>query len=108
MFGHAGDRSDQDINELTDAVADLDADFYIASELENHLRGRSLGDIPALIKSALNRRGVSDQQLVIADSPMDGAKHAIEMAQAGDVILLFVLDDRQSVHDWLMEIGTSD
>ena len=107
MFGHAGDRSDQDIHELTDAVADLGANYYIASELANHLRGRNLGDIPALIKSALMKRGIAEQQLVVADSPMEGAKQAIELAQPGDVILLFVLDERQSVHEWLLEIGTS-
>ncbi|MEM7360554.1 MAG: Mur ligase family protein [Pseudomonadota bacterium] len=101
MFGHAGDRSDQDIADLTDAVAALDADLYIISELAAYLRGRELGDVPAVVEKRLREKNVKDEQIYVAKDPLSGAKHALSVSKPGDVILLFVLDQREQVHEWL-------
>lgn len=102
MFGHAGDRSDQDIRNLTEAVVGLEAEHYIISELEEYLRGRELGDIPAVVQAALSEHGIAEHASSISRDPLSGAKHALSLAEAGDVILLFVLDQREQVHDWLI------
>jgi UDP-N-acetylmuramyl tripeptide synthase len=103
MFGHAGDRSDQDIRNLTDAVVELGAEHYIISELDVYLRGRKLGDIPVIVQAALSEHGVAEQGSSISSDPLSGAKHALSMAAPGDVILLFVLDQREQVHQWLTQ-----
>jgi cyanophycin synthetase len=103
MFGHAGDRSDQDIRNLTDAVVALGAEHYIISELEVYLRGRELGDIPAIAQAALSEHGIAEHASFISSDPLSGAKHALSLAAPGDVILLFVLDQREQVHEWLTQ-----
>jgi len=107
MFGHAGDRSDQDIRDLTNAVVKLNSSLYIVNELEAYLRGRELGDIPALVKSELAKHNVADKDIAIAENPLLGAKLAIKNAQSGDVVLLFVLDQREEVHEWLSMQSTN-
>ena len=104
MFGHGGDRSDEDIRQLTNAVADLDADVYILSELEDYLRGRELGEIPVLVKRALSECGISNSQLHVAPDPLVGTKLALQLAQPGDMVLLFVLDQREQVHEYLSQL----
>lgn len=102
MFGHAGDRSDQDIQDLTDAVVGLEAEHYIISELADYLRGRQLGDVPAVVQPALREHGIAEQATYVSKDPLSGAQHALSLAVAGDVVLLFVLDQREQVHDFLI------
>jgi cyanophycin synthetase len=104
MFSHAGDRSDREIKHLTAAVADLGAHAYLVTEVEKYLRGRNLGDISVLAKQYLMELGITAEQVCFAPDPLAGSKQAMEMAQPGDVVLLFVLDDRQQVHDWLSNL----
>jgi UDP-N-acetylmuramyl tripeptide synthase len=101
MFGHAGDRSDKDIEDLTNAVVKLQADHYIVAELEPYLRGRALGDIPAIVRRTLGKHNIPDQKFSVTEDPMSGAQLALSMTGSGDVLLLFVLDQRQKVHEWL-------
>ena len=101
MFSHGGDRSDQDIKGLTEAVAELDASYYITAELEAYLRGREMGEIPQLVSQILHDFGVDKAKIKTASDPLDGAKQAVEMAVEGDVVLLFVLDQREEVHEFL-------
>jgi cyanophycin synthetase len=103
MFGHAGDRSDADIIRATEAVSTLQADFYIVSELEKYLRGRDAGEVPLLTVSVLSQQGLKKQQISVAADPLDGAKKALELAQSGDVVLLFALDNRDAIEQWLSD-----
>jgi UDP-N-acetylmuramyl tripeptide synthase len=101
MFSHGGDRSDQDIIDLSRAVLDLDADLYIVAELEAYLRGRELGELPHLVSSFLKQSGVADEAIYAAESPLSGAQYALSQSSDGDVVLLFVLDQREQVHSLL-------
>ncbi|MEC4724218.1 Mur ligase [Shewanella sp. D64] len=102
MFSHAGDRSDQEMMELTDEVAKFEADEYIVAELESYLRGRELGEIPALVKTHLFDIDVAADQITICDSPLAGAKYALTKIEKGDVVLLFALDKRDEIHRLLV------
>ncbi|WP_395338402.1 Mur ligase family protein [Ningiella sp. W23] len=102
MFSHAGDRSDKEIRDLTLAVAGFNADAYAIAELEVYLRGRELGDIPAIAQACLLEQGVSPAQIKVTDTPLNAAKLLIEQASEDDLLLLFVLSDREQVHDYLM------
>jgi UDP-N-acetylmuramyl tripeptide synthase len=101
MFGHAGDRTDKDIQDLTLAVKELQADCYLVSEIEKYLRGRELGDISTLVKEYLLSLGVDGNHIHSAASPFEGMQYLLEQAREGDVVLLFVLDQRDEIHRWL-------
>lgn len=107
MFSHAGDRSDEEIKSLTDAVYQLNADSYIIAEIENYLRGRQLGEVPELATRFLQQQGVNLENINTVSSPFEGAKLATNMAKNGDIVLLFTLDDRQQVHEYLSALGSS-
>jgi cyanophycin synthetase len=102
MFSHAGDRSDEDIAKLTQAVSQLNAKLYIAAETQKYLRGRLPHEVTSLSKKYLVDCGVEPSLIEVSDSPLQGAKLALQMASPGDVILLFVHDQREQVHQFLM------
>lgn len=106
MFGHAGDRTNQEVQELTNAVAELDADLYITSEVGDYLRGRAPEEVPNLSKQFLMEKGIDAEKILFADSPLSGAKLALQKAESGAVVLLFTLCDRTAVHELLSAEST--
>ncbi|GAC23840.1 mur ligase family protein [Paraglaciecola mesophila KMM 241] len=105
MFSHAGDRSDQEIFALTDAVLGLNAALYIPAEVEKYLRGRQPNEVSSLVQQHLMSANVPGQQIMLAASPLEGVKTALAHASPGDVVLLFVLDQRQEIHEWLSHLA---
>jgi UDP-N-acetylmuramyl tripeptide synthase len=105
MFSHAGDRADNEIRDLTDAVTELDASLYVVTELERYLRGREIGEIPEVVATYLLQQSVPAEKIQCATDPLEGAKIAMDFAQPGDVVLLFVLADREQVHDYLSQLS---
>ncbi|WP_293750177.1 Mur ligase family protein [uncultured Paraglaciecola sp.] len=101
MFSHAGDRSDEEIRNLTAAVTELDASLYVVTELERYLRGREIGEVPEIVSQYLGQQSIPPENIQYAANPLEGAKIAMDFAQSGDVVLLFVLTDRELVHDYL-------
>lgn len=101
MFSHAGDRSDQDMLELTDEVIKFGSNEYIIAELESYLRGREKGEIPVMIKTHLLNKNINENKISICDSPLSGAKYVLSKIGAGDVVLLFTLDQRDKIHQLL-------
>lgn len=98
MFSNAGDRSNEEICQLSQGVSKLNADVYIIAELEKYLRGRESNELIDLSKNALLDCGVLANQIQTAPSPFVGATLAKELAQDGDVVVLFTLDEREKVH----------
>jgi cyanophycin synthetase len=105
MFSHAGDRSDDEIRNLTDAVTDLDASLYVVTELEHYLRGREIGEVPQIVGKYLEQQSIPSEKIHYAADPLAGAKIAMDFAQPGDVVLLFVLAHREQVHEYLTQLG---
>lgn len=97
MLGHAGDRSDDDIRNLTEVAARLKPDLVVIYELEDYLRGRNPGEIPSLISAVMTQLGVDKNQLVLTPNPVAAAQHALAWAREGDVLLLQTLGDREEV-----------
>ncbi|GAC16270.1 Mur ligase family protein [Aliiglaciecola lipolytica] len=102
MFSNAGDRSDADIQQLTDEVRKLDADHYIIAELERYLRGRQVYELPKMVSAYLQRQGVEAALVECVDSPLSGAKLALSLCRPGDVLVLFCLDQREEIHQLLI------
>ena len=105
MFSHAGDRSDDEIRNLTDAVTGLDASLYVVTELEHYLRGREIGDVPRIVGKYLRQQSIPSEKIHYATDPLEGTKIAMDFAQPGDVVLLFILADREKVHEYLLQLG---
>ena len=105
VFSHAGDRSDAEIRSLTLAVTNLDATLYVVTELERYLRGRRKGEISKIVGNYLQQQAIHPEKIQYAAAPLEGAKIAMDFAQSGDVILLFILADREQVHEYLTGCG---
>lgn len=103
MLSHAGDRSDQDIRDVTDMALTLNPDYVVASELEGYLRGRALGEIPALIRETCLKQGMDADHILTATSPADGAAKIMALLQPGDLALLLVLSERDKIFEMLAE-----
>ncbi len=97
MLSHAGDRSDQDIRDVTATALNFQPDVVVAAELEGYLRGRELGEIPDLIKKSALEQGYDAQQVLRASSPSLAASMILEKLEPGDLALLLVLSERDAV-----------
>jgi cyanophycin synthetase len=104
MFGHGGDRSDQEIQDLSNAVLGLNAHLYIPVDVERYFRGRQVNEVPTMVKQFLMQKQVKKEAIQLAASPLEGAKLALAAASPGDVVLLFVLDQREAIHDYLSSL----
>jgi len=101
MLGHAGDRTDRDILNLTDVAMRLKPDAVVTAEIPDYLRGREMGEIPDLIRQRCLDTGYKDEQVIYADSCLEGAKKAIQWSKPGDFILLLGLDQRDDIFHFL-------
>jgi UDP-N-acetylmuramyl tripeptide synthase len=101
MFSHAGDRSDQEIIEVANIVKALSPSTYVLAEIEKYLRGRAPNEISELVQTHLVDQGVPESDITISSNPLAGSRHIMERAQAGDLVLLFVLSDREKVQTYL-------
>lgn len=97
LLTHAGDRSDEDIRALTRGAFCLRPDVIVAAENPKYLRGRRPGEIPALIRQQCLDLGLSNEKIILADSPSHGARLIVKQLAPGDVALLLVHDERAKV-----------
>jgi len=104
MLGHAGDRTDRDILNLTDVAMKLKPDTVVMAEIPDYLRGRELGEVPEIIRKRCLEKGYESEQLIYADSCLAGAKTAIEWSNPGDFVLLLGLDQREEIFQYLESI----
>lgn len=103
MLSHAGDRSDNEIINMTKTALTMQPDFIVAAELEHYLRGRALGEVPQLIVNTALASGMKKNNIYIADSPYKGAKHILEQLQENDLALLMVLSERTEIIELLQD-----
>lgn len=99
MLNHVGDRSDQEIKDLTRGAFALNPDVVIANENLVYLRGREVGEIPALIREECLTQGLAEDCFHYAADAVIGSQIVIELMQPGDVVLLLVLTDREQVFE---------
>ena len=101
LLGHAGDRSDKDMQGLIEAANNLGVDHWVLAEFPNYLRGRALGEIPAIMAKQLAQFGVDETAISYADSALSGAEKALAWANEGDQLLLLALDERRKIFELL-------
>lgn len=88
LLGHAGNRKDEDVQALARVAAAFHPDLIVIKEDEAHLRGRSAGDVPRIIRTELLRLGLPDDALAMRASELDAAQCALDWARPGDVLAL--------------------
>jgi UDP-N-acetylmuramyl tripeptide synthase len=88
LLGQAGNREDADIDRLAAVAAAARPDYIVVKELESYLRGRGSGEVPALLRAALDRAGVSGSSIANAPDEDQAVRMALAWARAGDVVVL--------------------
>ena len=88
LLGQAGNREDADIDRLAAVAASARPDFVVVKELASYLRGRDSGEVPALLKRALERAGVAPGAIGDAADEDGAVRLALGWARAGDVLVL--------------------
>jgi UDP-N-acetylmuramyl tripeptide synthase len=97
LLGQAGDRDDASIRELARAALALRPDRVVLKEMDAYLRGRALGEIPALMTGALVEAGFPRDAIVTAPSEVAAVRAALTWAGTGDLLVLGIHQDRRGV-----------
>jgi UDP-N-acetylmuramyl tripeptide synthase len=90
LLGHAGNRRDEDLDDVAAVAASFAPDLIVIKENERHLRGREPGEVPAILRAAVLRHGVRESALALQSSEVDAARYALDWARPGDVLALLV------------------
>jgi UDP-N-acetylmuramyl tripeptide synthase len=101
MVGQAGDRSDEAIRQLARAVWSLRPDHVVVKDMDEFLRGRPVGEVPALLADEFARLGLPDQAISRAGPDIAGVRTSLEWALPGDLLVLAVHQDRRAVLELL-------
>ena len=88
LLGHAGNRTNADIEELARVAAELHPDLVVVKENEAQLRGRAPGEVPQIIRAELQRLGFPESAAPVRSSEVEAARCAIDWARPGDVLAL--------------------
>jgi UDP-N-acetylmuramyl tripeptide synthase len=88
LLGQAGNREDADIRELARVAASFNPDRIVLKELPGFLRGRALGDVPALLRAALDTSGFEAAKLSFEADESAAAMQLVRSARPGDVVVL--------------------
>lgn len=103
LLMHAGDRSDAEIRALVEGAFALRPDHVVVAENPKYLRGRQPGVIPAIIREAAIGLGCPANQVLLAETPIEGTRLVIRQLQPGDLALLLVHADQQKILDLLAD-----
>lgn len=103
MLGHAGDRTGQEIRELTQGALTLSPEYVVIAELPDYLRGRKAGEVSTIISRECLRLGLTERQLILCENPLVGAQRILELLKPDDLALLLALSHRDEVIKLLAE-----
>ncbi|MFT7487453.1 MAG: cyanophycin synthetase, partial [Candidatus Paceibacteria bacterium] len=107
VLGQAGDRDEDSIREMTRITWAARPDLIVIKELTGHLRGRELGETPALIEDELQQAGAPSKHFVHQPSELAAVRFALEWSEPGDVLMLFAHDKRDEILQMLAKLSNS-
>jgi UDP-N-acetylmuramyl tripeptide synthase len=90
LLGQAGNREDADLDRLAAVAGAARPDLVVLKEMSGYLRGRNAGEIPAILRRALDQAGVAGAAIVDVEGEEAAVRHALAWARAGDVLMLTV------------------
>ena len=88
VLGQAGNREDNEIRELAAAAAAFRPDRVVLKDIGGMLRGRAPGEVPALLREELRRRGIGEAAIVESRDEYAAVREALAWARTGDVLVL--------------------
>jgi UDP-N-acetylmuramyl tripeptide synthase len=88
LLGQAGNREDAQIRELADVVAEFAPERVVLKDLSQMLRGRTAGEVPALLRVRLLQRGMAEAAIESCLDEEAAACALLEWARPGDVVVL--------------------
>jgi UDP-N-acetylmuramyl tripeptide synthase len=97
LLGQAGDRDDASIRDLARAAWRLSPDRVVIKELPEMLRGRRLGEVPAILEEEIRKLGAGDDMIGRATTEIEAVREALAWARKGDLLLLLVHTQRDEV-----------
>jgi cyanophycin synthetase len=104
LLGQAGNRSNAAIAELAQVAARFAPDHVVIKELPAMLRGRPIGEVPALLHHGLLAAGLPAAHVAHQSDELAAAQQLLAWAQAGDVVVLAVhgAGARSQLGAWLV------
>lgn len=99
VLGQAGDRDDEAIRELARVAWRMHPDRVVVKELATYRRGRSPGEVPAIITGELLALGLDAGAIELAPDELSAVRAALAWAQPGDLLLLLAHSRRAAVLD---------
>ena len=99
LLGQAGNRDDSAIAALAHTAAAAQPDLVIVKELPAMLRGRTPGEVPALLMASMRSAGLDPAALQLGGDESEAAAALLAAARAGDMVVmpLHSTDGRLSV-----------
>lgn len=88
LLGQAGNRRDTEIRELAEVVAEFAPDRIMLKDIAGFLRGRTEGEVAALLREALLAQGTASSAIETCLDEVAAARTLLDSAQAGDVVVL--------------------
>jgi cyanophycin synthetase len=89
ILGQAGNRGDEDVRALADVAADARPDRVWLKDIGgDYLRGRTPGEIAAILFAALRSRGIAAEALPVCLDETEASREALAWARAGDTLVL--------------------
>ena len=90
LLGQAGDRQDDAIRSLARTAWEARPERIVLKDLDGYLRGRSLGEVPGLLRAELLAAGADPSQLEIVADETSGVRALLAWSRPGDLLVLLV------------------
>ena len=104
VIGQAGDRDNHAILELARTAWAGAPDRVVVKEMPAYLRGRPAGEVTGMLLEELRLLGARADQLDLAVGELQAVRQALTWAREGDLLLLTVHADRDSVLRYLQRL----
>lgn len=88
LLGQAGNRADEDMQRLAEVAVAANPDLVVVKELAGYRRGRNAGEVPAILRKALQDAGLPDTVIREQPDELAAARTALAWARKGDVLAL--------------------
>ncbi|MBK7294768.1 MAG: hypothetical protein IPI84_13575 [Holophagaceae bacterium] len=88
VLGQAGNREDAAIRQLAATAAGFQPDRVVLKDLDGYLRGRGPGEVPGLLRTELEARGVAAERMRIVLPEEEAVLALLAWARPGDVLVL--------------------
>lgn len=88
VLGQPGDRTDDAFMAVVRAVMEGAPDRIAIHEMPDHLRGRTPGEVPEILRRDFVRLGVRERAIGLFGNEVEAVRGAISEARAGDLIVV--------------------